>query len=116
MHDMVKLAGSGFPLKIVAPCEGTGYEVGAVSVIKGARNPEIAKHFVEYALRPDVQSRSVEVKSFQVPSNSKATVAPESPDLASIKLIDYDFATYGERSTREHLLSRWTKEVKNASH
>ncbi len=116
MHDMVKLAGSGFPLKIVAPCEGTGYEVGAVSVIKGAKHPELAKQFVEYALRPDVQSRSVEVKSFQVPSNSKASVAPESPDLASIKLIDYDFATYGERATRERLLKRWNEEVKNASH
>lgn len=116
MHDMVKLASTGFPLKIVAPCEGTGYEVGAVSVIKGARNPEVAQQFVEYALRADVQSRSVEVKAYQVPSNSKAEVAPESPDLTSIKLIDYDFATYGEKSTRERLLKRWNEEVKNASH
>ena len=35
MHDMVKLASTGFPLEIVAPCEGTGYEVGAVSIIEG---------------------------------------------------------------------------------
>ncbi len=114
MHDMVKLASSGFPLEIVAPCEGTGYEVGAVSIIKGAKNPEAAKQWVEFALDAAVQSRSVEVKAFQVPSNSKATVAPESPDLASIKLIDYDFATYGSTDTRERLLSRWDAEVKNA--
>ncbi|MGX9355498.1 ABC transporter substrate-binding protein [Roseobacteraceae bacterium S113] len=111
MHDMVKLASQGFPLKIVAPCEGTGYEVGAVSIIEGARNLEGAKAWVEFALRADVQSRAPEVGSFQVPSNSNAQVAPESPDLASIKLIDYDFATYGSSDTRARLLGRWDAEV-----
>lgn len=77
MHDMVKLASQGFPLKIVAPCEGTGYEVGAVSIIEGARNLEAAKAWVAFALRADVQSRAPEVGSFQVPSNSNAQVAPE---------------------------------------
>ncbi len=111
MHDMVKLASSGFPLEIVAPCEGTGYEVGGMSIIEGARNFDMAVKWVEFALRPDIQSRSVEVKSFQVPSNKNASVAPESPDLASIKLIDYDFATYGSSETRGRLLARWDDEV-----
>jgi iron(III) transport system substrate-binding protein len=111
MHDMVKLASKGFPLKIVAPCEGTGYEVGAVSIIEGARNLEGAKKWVEFALRADIQSRGPEVGSFQVPSNSNAQVAPESPDLTSIKLIDYDFATYGSSATRARLLERWDEEV-----
>jgi iron(III) transport system substrate-binding protein len=111
MHDMVKLAATGFPLEIVAPCEGTGYEVGAVSIIEGARNLEGAKAWVEFALRADIQSRAPEVGSFQVPSNSNAEVAPESPDLASIKLIDYDFATYGSSDTRARLLARWDADV-----
>lgn len=111
MHDMVNLAAQGFPLKIVAPCEGTGYEVGAVSIINGAKNEDAAKKWVEFSLRADVQSRGPEVGSFQVPSNSNAKVAPESPDLASIKLIDYDFATYGSSETRKRLLARWDKEV-----
>ena len=106
MHDMVKLASTGFPLEIVAPCEGTGYEVGAVSIIEGARNLDAAKAWVAFALRADVQSRAPEVGSFQVPSNSNAQVAPESPDLASIKLIDYDFATYGSSETLARLLAR----------
>ena len=111
MHDMVKLASTGFPLEIVAPCEGTGYEVGAVSIIEGARNLDAAKAWVAFALRADVQSRAPEVGSFQVPSNSNAQVAPESPDLASIKLIDYDFATYGSSDTRARLLARWDADV-----
>ena len=111
MHDMVNLASQGFPLAVVAPCEGTGYEVGAVSVINGARNLEGAKTWVDFALRADIQSRAQDVGQFQVPSNSNAQVAPESPDLASIKLIDYDFATYGSSETRSRLLARWDEEV-----
>ena len=41
-------------------------------------------------------------------------VPPEAPDLSKIKLIDYDFATYGSFATRSRLLARWTNEVKNA--
>lgn len=111
MHDMVNLASQGFPLAVVAPCEGTGYEVGAVSIIEGARNFGAALQWVEFALSAEVQSRGPEVGAFQVPSNSNASVAPESPDLASINLIDYDFATYGSSETRERLLARWDAEV-----
>ena len=112
MHDMVNLAAQGFPLAVVSPCEGTGYEVGAVSIINGARNFDEARQWVEFALRADIQSRAPESGSFQVPSNSNATLAPESPDLESINLIDYDFALYGASETRERLLARWDEDVR----
>ncbi|MDX1541258.1 MAG: ABC transporter substrate-binding protein, partial [Geminicoccaceae bacterium] len=37
MHDMVTQVVEGFPVEIVAPCEGTGYEIGSMSIIAGAR-------------------------------------------------------------------------------
>jgi len=61
MHDAVKQAASGFPIKVVAPCEGTGYEIGGMSLIKGSRNPESAKKFYDWALQADVQTRALEV-------------------------------------------------------
>ncbi len=112
MHDMVKLKTRGFPLEIVAPCEGTGYEVGAVSIIAGARNLDAAKAWVEFALQPATQELAATVESFQVPSNVHTSIPPESPDLATINLIDYDFATYGSTDTRARLLARWDAEVK----
>ncbi|HGG64772.1 MAG TPA: ABC transporter substrate-binding protein [Rhodobacteraceae bacterium] len=111
-HDMVKLARAGFPLKIVSPCEGTGYEVGGVSIITGAKNFDEAKQWVEFVLSAEAQSAGPEVGVFNIPSNSNATIPPEAPAVESIKLIDYDFATYGATDTRERLLSRWDKEVK----
>src|SRR5690606_8377670 len=36
MHDAVDQTVPGFPIVTVAPCEGTGYEIGSMSIIKGA--------------------------------------------------------------------------------
>ena len=111
LHDAVQQAVSGFPIKVVAPCEGTGYEIGGMSIIKGSRNIENAKKFYDFALRADIQSRSLEVKAFQVMSNKAAKSSPQAPKLENIKLIDYDFAKYGSAAERKRLLKKWDDEV-----
>lgn len=111
MHDAVKQAVSGFPIKVVAPCEGTGYEIGSMSIVAGARNPENARKFYDWALTADVQTRALEVDAFQVMSNKGATSSPLAPDLDSIKLIDYDFKKYGSSTERKRLLKKWDDEV-----
>jgi iron(III) transport system substrate-binding protein len=111
MHDMVTQKVEGFPIEIVAPCEGTGYEIGSMSIIKGARNLESAKKFYDFALRADIQTRAKEALAYQVPSNSGATPPPESPDLKKLTLIDYDFKKYGSSDERKRLLKKWDDEV-----
>ena len=51
-HDAVVQAVGGAPVKIVSPCEGTGYEIGCMSIIKGANNLENAKKWYDWALTP----------------------------------------------------------------
>jgi iron(III) transport system substrate-binding protein len=111
MHDAVKQAVSGFPIKVVAPCEGTGYEIGSMSIVKGARNMDEAKMFYDWALSAEAQTLALDVKAFQVPSNKGAKTSPSAPDLSSIKLIDYDFKTYGSSAERKRLLKKWDDEV-----
>ena len=111
MHDAVAQTVEGFPVKSIAPCEGTGYEIGSMSIVKGARNLESAKKWYDWALKADVQSHMKEAKSFQLPSNAKAEVPKEAPKFADIKLIDYDFTKYGDPNTRKKLLERWDKEI-----
>ncbi|MCK8779742.1 ABC transporter substrate-binding protein [Rhizobium sp. NTR19] len=111
MHDAVSQVVEGFPVKSVAPCEGTGYEIGSMSIVKGARNLENAKKWYDWALKAEVQSHMKDAKSFQLPSNSKAEVPKEAPKFEEIKLIDYDFATYGDPATRKRLLERWDREI-----
>ena len=111
LHDAVKQAASGFPVVPVAPCEGTGYEIGSMSIIEGARNMEEAKKFYDWALTAEVQSEAWKVKSYQVPSNIGAETSPDAPDLSTITLIDYDFKTYGSSDERKRLLQKWDEEV-----
>ena len=111
MHDAVKQAVAGFPIKVVAPCEGTGYEIGSMSIVKDSRNPESAKKFYDWALSAEAQTLALQVNAFQVPSNKGSETSPSAPDLASIKLIDYDFAKYGSSDERKRLLEKWDDDV-----
>ena len=111
MHDAVAQAVSGFPVQVVAPCEGTGYEIGSMSIVKGARNLESAKKYYDWALTSDAQNLALTAKSFQVPSNVNAQTSEHAPDLSSIKLIDYDFVLYGSSDERKRLLKKWDEDV-----
>ncbi|WP_312239555.1 ABC transporter substrate-binding protein [Pantoea sp.] len=111
MHDAVAMEVDGFPIKTVAPCEGTGYEIGSMSIVKGARNLANAKIWYDWALSAEAQSHMKEAKSFQLPSNTKAEISEYAPRFENIKLIDYDFKTYGDSAKRKALLSRWDKEI-----
>ena len=114
-HDVVMVTLTGKPLVTVSPCEGTGYEVGSMSLIKGSRNAADARKFYDWALGVSAQRIMPEYGSFQVPSNSDVPIPKDAPDLSQIKLIDYDFAKYGSSAERRRLLARWTNEVKAAA-
>lgn len=111
MHDAVTQKQAGYPLVIVAPCEGTGYEIGAVSIVKGARHPEAAKRFVDFALSPEGQGTGAASGQNQVPSNAKSTLPLAAPDISMIKMVDYDFATFGSPEERSRLLERFDAEI-----
>lgn len=111
LHDSVATAVAGFPIESVAPCEGTGYEIGSMSIIAGARNIENAKAFYDWALGAEAQNLALEVNAFQVMSNKAAAKSEHAPDLASMKLIDYDFKKYGSSEERKRLLEKWDREV-----
>ncbi len=110
-HDAVKQAIKGFPIKVVSPCEGTGFEIGSMSIIKGARHMDEAKAFYDWALTPEAQGLALQVNAFQVPSNVNSPTSDKAPDLATIKLIDYDFKKYGSSAERKRLLKKWDDEV-----
>lgn len=112
LHDHAKEIKAGFPLKMVVPCEGTGYEIGGLSIIKGARNMDNAKLFVDWALSKEGQEVAATTGSFQTPTNVNAKIPPEAIRMEGVKLINYDFVKYGAEQTRNQVIDRWIKEVK----
>lgn len=87
IHDVPGEVMAGFPLRAVMPCEGTGYEIGSMSIVKGARNIVNAKKFYDWALTVAAQELAAQAKQFQLPANMRAKVDLRVPDINKIKLI-----------------------------
>jgi iron(III) transport system substrate-binding protein len=111
VHDGEGEKMQGFPIETVTPSDGTGAEIGSMSIIKGTRNLEAAKKFYEWALTPAAQEMAVAAKQFQVPSSKSAKNDPRIPDFKKIKFINYDYAKYGSAAERRRLIARWEKDV-----
>jgi len=114
VHDVTTEAAQGFPAASVTPSEGTGAEVGSMSIVKDSPNAEAAKKFYEWALTVGGQQFGLAAKQFQLPSNSKVAVDPRMVNPAKIKLINYDYAKYGSSAERRRLIAKWEKEVFNS--
>ena len=102
------------PIEIVLPCEGTGYSIGAMSLVKGARNLDAAKKFYDWALTADAQTIKDQTKVIAIPSNRAAYAPDRVKALENARLINYDFAKYGSSAERKRLIEKWEREVKSA--
>ena len=111
VHDGPGEKMQGFPVETITPADGTGAEIGSMSLIKGARNAEAAKRFYDWALTASAQEMGAAAKQFQLPSNKSAKVDPRVPDFKKIKFIDYDYAKYGSSAERRRLIGKWEKDV-----
>ena len=114
LHGVINEIVAGFPVKPALPCEGVGYEVGSMAIIKGARNLDNAKKFVDWALTVEAQKIGLDVKEYAIPTNKSVPLPAMVPNLTEYKVINYDFAKYGSSETRKRLLERWEKEIGQA--
>ena len=113
LHDYSLEQSKGAPLELIAPCEGTGYEIGGVSIIKGARNLDNAKLFVDWVLSKEGQQLAWQKgKSFQILTNTTAEQSPNALDPKKLSLINYDMETYGSSDERKRLINKWVNVVK----
>lgn len=116
LHDYAIEKKNGANIETVAPTDGTGYELGGVSILKGARNLDNAKLFVDWSLSKEAQELSWQkADAFQVLTNTTAQASPYSLDPKNLKLIDYDFEKYGSSEERKRLIDKWISEVKMAN-
>jgi iron(III) transport system substrate-binding protein len=97
-HDIFVSVEKGLPIKIVFPSEGTGYEIGGMALVKGAKNPEQAKAWIDWALTKDAQEIGATAKAYQAPTNPQARVPK--PEFLQVKLIEYDFVWAGENEAK----------------
>ena len=94
-HDILaKGVNKGYPVVMTFPKEGTGYEIGGLSLIKGAPEPELGKKFIDWCFTKKAQDL---FKSYnRLPVNPNAEVAEGSVTLDQVNLIDYNHIWAGQ--------------------
>lgn len=108
-HDTIIFAKEGQPIKAIIPSDKTGYEVGGLSIIKGAPNLKNARKLVDWTLTAKAQALAAPNGSYQLPTNPETPVPVEAMPLSKIKVVEYDFEWTAQN--RERLIKQWVAKV-----
>jgi len=99
----------GYPLEVIFPSEGVGFEAPAVSIIKGAKNIESAKILIDWLVSKDGQDVLSKEKTYFYPVLPEAELSKGMPAFSELKTIVVDNQWAGENKKR--LVDRWVNEV-----
>ena len=103
LHDGITQILAGYDnIELVIPASGTSYEIGATAIFKGAKHPNAAKLWIEYALSPECVDIAKENESYQFLVISNGTQPQEAIDfgLDPDNVIDYDFEDAKENTAK----------------
>ncbi|NIW11876.1 MAG: hypothetical protein GWN33_15795 [Gammaproteobacteria bacterium] len=107
-HDILaKGVNKGYPVVMTFPKEGTGYEIGGLSLIKGGPEPELGKKFIDWCYT--VRAQNLFQKYNRLPVNPKATVGKGSLTLDQVKLIDYNHIWAG--TNKKKFIKAWRDRI-----
>ncbi len=95
-HDIVnEIENNKLPLVLTFPEEGTGFEIGGMGILKGAKHLDAAKKWFDWALTAETQALGPKYKAYQAPTVSGVELSH--PELMEVNLIDYDFQWCGRQ-------------------
>jgi len=106
-HDILTEKAKNPAVDLSVPSD-TGFEVGAVSIVKGTKNLAGAQAFVDWVLTPEAGALNVKLSNRGSTLEGVAS-APGAPTLAQVKLVNYDrqWAT----DNKDRILKLWQQAV-----
>ena len=95
LHDgITQIVDNGYDnVQLIIPSSGTSFEIGATAIFKGAKHPNAARLWVEYALSPECVELAASHGSYQflVIDNAKQPEQASEFGLDPENVMDYDF-------------------------
>ena len=95
LHDgITQIVDNGYGnIELIIPSSGTSYEIGATAIFKGAKHPNAAKLWIEYALSPECVNQAQDNGSYQflVIDNAQQPAVAAEFGLDPENVMDYDF-------------------------
>ena len=110
--DALDTKAKGYDVTISFPKEGIGTAAEAIALLKGAKNPALAKRLIDWAASPAMQGLYAKYKINFVPAHPDVAVEPGLAAVlkgANIFPIDADYAG----ANRKRIVERWIAEVLN---
>jgi iron(III) transport system substrate-binding protein len=101
-------ADRGKAVRVSLPEEGTGWELGAISIVKGAKHMDAAKRFVDLALSSDAQAL-FPLKDHRAPVLQRVAVPEGTFTLSNCKFLALDRQKMVIE--RRKLTQRWRNEI-----
>jgi len=101
---IANLKKEGKPVEMVLPAEGSAYELEANALMKGAKHPNNAKKFLDWAISDDAMKLYAKWK-IGVTKPGIPPARPDLPRLEDIKLIPMDFDW--QSANRGDILITW---------
>lgn len=105
-YRVAKQIDSGYPVEIVFPEEGSGYELEANALLKGAKNPENAKLFLDWAISKNAMEEYSKYKIMVTLPGVDSKSSIPLPPASEVKLFDMDFDYTASNKTE--LVDKWT--------
>lgn len=106
-HDILTEKSKNNPVDLNVPSD-TGFEVGAISIIKGSKSLDAAKAIVDWSLTKEAGDLNVKLSN-RGSTRADVAPAPGSPKLADVKLVNYDRAWATDNKSR--ILRLWQTTV-----
>lgn len=102
----------GSNLAAVLPSEGSVFQVNSLNIVKGAKNAEAAKKFVDYALSPEAQAAFARAM-FYAPANSRAVLPEDVAAKTAARSMDkmIPMNPLDVAKVRDRIMQEWRRGV-----
>ena len=107
--DALEIQQQGHDVVLSYPAEGVSYGIEATGILKGAKNLENAKKFMDWASSKTFAQLLVDKKINYIPTRTDVVTTNPALDVSKVNLIEVDVAWKGEN--RKAFVDRWINEV-----
>jgi iron(III) transport system substrate-binding protein len=94
----------GAPIDVIWPSDGVAWTFEGNGLVKGAKNPQNAKRFLDWAISKTAMASYAEWRGTGI---TRSDVQVSGPKITDMKLIDIDFVKAGDPQYKERLVKRW---------
>ena len=94
----------GAPIDVIYPTDGVAWTFESNGLVKGAKNPQNARRFLDWAVSKSAMGSYAEWRGTGI---TRSDVAVSGPKLTELKLIDLDFVKAGDPAYKDRLVKRW---------